>query len=239
MAINDIFKYKKSNFISLIVFILVFYISIFFLNIAYSMRSLDDNLYKIFGTANSDLIISAPSDIENSISEVKEYIDLDKRVDDYYIWNTVDQGKVGLDVSKYEVAGGTLMATIYNKFNEEDFSIIKGINPRNKNEVSLSVDLMKNNNLDLGDYIKIKVDDEEKEFLIVGSFASMMSNGQSIRLTSDVISDNSIGNVAFVNLKNIDDYEALKNDINANFDGVKVEKIYSPLKEAASQVVEI
>ena len=67
----------------------------------------------------------------------------------------------------------------------------------------------------------------------------MMSNGQSIRLTSDVISDNSIGNVAFVNLKNIDDYEALKNDINANFDGVKVEKIYSPLKEAASQVVEI
>ena len=98
---------------------------------------------------------------------------------------------------------------------------------------------MKNNNLDLGDYIKIKVDDEEKEFLIVGSFASMMSNGQSIRLTSDVISDNSIGNVAFVNLKNIDDYEALKNDINANFDGVKVEKIYSPLKESASQVVEI
>ena len=73
---------------------------------------------------------------------------------------------------------------------------------------------MKNNNLDLGDYIKIKVEDEEKEFLIVGSFASMMSNGQSIRLTSDVISDNSIGNVAFVNLKNTDDYEALKNDIN-------------------------
>ena len=29
-----------------------------------------------------------------------------------------------------------------------------------------------------------------------------------------------------VNLKNIDDYEALKNDINANFDGVKVEKIW-------------
>ena len=98
---------------------------------------------------------------------------------------------------------------------------------------------MKNNNLDLGDYIKIKVEDEEKEFLIVGSFASMMSNGQSMRLTSDAISDNSIGNVAFINLKSVDDYEALKNDINANFDGVKVEKIYSPLKEAASQVVEI
>ena len=98
---------------------------------------------------------------------------------------------------------------------------------------------MKNNNLNLGDYIKIKVEDEEKEFLIVGSFASMMSNGQSIRLTSDVISDNSIGNVAFVNLKNTDDYEALKNDINEKFDGVTVEKIYSPLKESASQVVEI
>ena len=239
MAINDIFKYKKSNFISLIVFILVFYISILFLNIAYSMKALDDNLYKIFGTANSDLIISAPTDIENSISEVKKYIDLDNRVDNYYTWDVVAQGKVGIDASKYEVEEGAVIATIYNKFNEEDFSIVKGINPRNKNEVSLSVDLMKNNNLDLGDYIRIKVEDEEKEFLIVGSFASMMSNGQSIRLTSDVISDNSIGNVAFINLKSVDDYEALKNDIKAKFDGVKVEKIYSPLKEAASQVVEI
>lgn len=237
MAINDMYKYKSSNLITLVVFILVFYISTFFLNIAYSMNNLEDNYYQIFGTAKADITIAAPSDIENSIEEVKEYLDKDNRINDYYLWDVVAQGRVVLDIEKYEIPGGMLMATIYNKLNEEDFSIVQGVNPRNKNEVALSTAIMQTNKLSLGDYINIKIDDEEKEFLIVGSFASMMSNGQTLRLTSDIFED-SIGNVAFVNLNNIEDYNSLKEDLNKKFDGITVEKVYSPLKDAASQVVE-
>lgn len=237
MAINDMYKYKGSNLITLLVFILVFYISTFFLNIAYSMNNLEDNYYQIFGTAKADITIAAPSDIENSIEEVKEYLDKDNRINDYYLWDVVAQGRVALDIEKYEITGGMLMATIYNKFNEEDFSIVQGVNPRNKNEVALSTAIMQTNKLSLGDYINIKIDDKEKEFLIVGSFASMMSSGQTLRLTSDIFED-LIGNVAFVNLNNIEDYNSLKEDLNKKFDGITVEKVYSPLKDAASQVVE-
>ena len=238
MAINDIFKYKKNNFITLIMFILVFYLSTLFANVANTMLTLDNNLYKIFGTANADLVIAAPSDIENSIKDVKEYLDEDNRVENYYLWDVVGQSKVGIDISEYKIGSGTIMATTYNKFNEEDFSIIQGLNPRNSKEVSVSIDIMKRNNLKIGDYINLDIEGKNKEFLIVGSFSAMMNSGQTVRLTSDVLSSGSNGNVAFVKLKNINDYENLKDEIYNKFDGITVDKIYAPLKDSASQVVE-
>lgn len=238
MAINDIFKYKKNNFIILIMFILVFYMSTLFMNVANTMITLDSNLYKIFGTANADLVIAAPSDIDDSIREVRKYLDNDDRVNGYYLWDVIGQSKIGIDTSEYKIEGGSLMATTYNKFNEDDFSIIQGINPRNKKEVSLSVDIMKRNDLSIGDYITLNIEGESREFLIVGSYASMMSNGQNARLTSDVLSSGSNGNVAFVKLKNVDDYNSLKNDIYNKFEGITIDKVYSPLKDTASQVVE-
>lgn len=55
MAVNDIFKYKKSNFITLIILTLAIYISILFLSLYNSLNTLDNNLYKIFGVAKSDV----------------------------------------------------------------------------------------------------------------------------------------------------------------------------------------
>ncbi|MGL5087671.1 MAG: ABC transporter permease, partial [Clostridium sp.] len=238
MAINDIFKYKKSNFIILMIFTLVFYMSVLFLNVANTMMTLDNNLYKIFGTAKSDLVIAAPADIEDSIKDIKEYLDNDKRVDNYTLWDTTSRIKITMDSSKYKVDSGVLMATAYNKFNEEDFSVAEGRNPRNKKEVSISTAIMKANEFKIGDYVTINVEGENREFLISGSYASMMGNSQSLRLTNDVLKGGSNGNVAFVNLKDINDYEAIKKDINNKFSNISVDNIYTPLRDSASQVVD-
>lgn len=48
-----------------------------------------------------------------------------------------------------------MVATIYNKFNEEDFSIAEGVNPRNKKEVALTTTILKESNLKIGDYINL------------------------------------------------------------------------------------
>lgn len=238
MAINDIFKHKRSSFITVIMFVLVFYISTLFLNIAYSMISLDSELYKIFGTAKSDLVISAPSNVEDSIKEVKEYLDKDSRIYDYYLWDILGQNKIGLDSSKYKLLSGMFMASTYNKFNESDFSITEGINPRNNKEVSVNIDIMKRNDLSIGDYIEINIEGESKKFLIVGTYSSMMSSSQNLRITNDVLSGGSNGNVAFVKLKTLDSYENLKKEIESKFPYVKVDKTYAPLKDATFQVVE-
>lgn len=238
MAINDIFKYKKNNFIILLIFTLVFYVSILFLNVANTMLTLDENLYQIFGTANADLVVAAPTDIEDSLKDIKKYLDKDERVEEYYLWDVTGQSKITIDNTKYKVDSGSLQATTYDKYNEEDFSITEGRNPRNKNEVSLGVIIMKDNELKIGDYITINVEGESRELLIVGSYASMMGNGQNLRLTNDVLSSGSNGNVAFVKLKNVEDYTGLKSDIDNKFNGVSVDKIYSPLRDTASQVVD-
>ncbi|MGL4762240.1 MAG: ABC transporter permease [Sarcina sp.] len=236
MAINDIFKYKKNNIIILIVFILVFYMSTLFLNIASTMVNLDKYFYKIFGTANAELVITT-NNINNSMEDIKSKLENDSRVENYYIWETELGNEIGIDNKKYKMNGGIPLATLYNEFNEEDFSISKGRNPRNNKEVSLSISVMRDTKLKIGDYIELKVNGKSKEFLVVGSFASMMNNSQTVRLTTDVIED-SVGNVAFVKLKDIDDYEAIKKDIDTRFKDVVVDKVYAPLTDAASQVVD-
>lgn len=65
----------------------------------------------------------------------------------------------------------------------------------------------------------------------------MMSNGYTLRLTSEAL-DNDSGNIAFVNLKNIDDYNDLKNDINKKFNGVVVERVYEVLQDISAQVID-
>lgn len=238
MAINDIFKYKKNNFITLMIFALVFYVSVLFLNVANTMLTLDNNLYKIFGTANSDLVVAAPTDIEDSLKDIKTYLDKDERVEEYYLWDVTGKGKITIDNTKYKVDSGSLEASTYDKYNEDDFSIIEGGNPRNKNEVSVGVMIMKDNDLKIGDYITINIEGENRELLIVGSYASMMANGQNLRLTSDVLSSGSNGNIAFAKLKNVEDYAALKSDIDNKFKGITVDTIYPALRDTASQVVD-
>lgn len=238
MAINDIFKYKKSNFIIVIIFTLVFYVSILFLNVANTMLTLDKNLYKIFGTAKSDLVVAAPTDIEDSLSDIKTYLDKDDRVEGYYLWDVLGKNKISIDNTKYKVDSGLLNTSVYDKYNDEDFSITEGRNPRNRNEVSLSTVIMKENELKIGDYITINVEGENRELLISGTYSSMMSNGQSLRVTSDILKDRSTGNVTFVKLKNTDNYDAIKKDIDSQFKGVTVDNIYTALKDTASQVVD-
>ncbi|MBU3132660.1 FtsX-like permease family protein [Clostridium gasigenes] len=239
MAINDIFKYKKSNVTILIIFTLTFYISILFLNLSYSMLTIEDNLDKLFGTPKSQLVVTAQADKEDSIKEVKEYLEKDERAEEYYLWNGIGQSKITMDNLKYKLDSTALMAMTFDKFNDEDFSIYEGRNPKNENEVSLSKSIMDNNKLSVGDYITINVENTNKEFLITGSYASMMGNQQNLRLTNKVLSGGSNGNIAFVKLRNKDDYNTLKEDILDEFKGVSVDKTYIPLKDTTSSIVEI
>lgn len=239
MAINDIFKYKRNSLMILIIFILVFYISIFFLNIANSMLKIESNLHKWAGVPRADLVISAATDRENSIDEVKKYLDNDKRVKDFYLWNFTGQNKIIIDNSKYKIMNSILFPTTFDKFNEEDFSILHGRNPRNENEVALNISIMDENNLNIGDYITINVENKDREFLITGSYSSMLGCMQNLRLVNKVLSGNSKGNIAFVTLNNLESYKSMKEDLLNNFNMISVSKIYKSFRDAVSQTVEI
>ena len=238
MAVNDIYKYKKNNFIVLIMFTVIFYMATLFINITNTMLTLRENYYQIFGVANSDLVISTSNDMNSSINNIVEYLDNDSRVKDYYVGNDFEKKKIFMDSEKYEVDSGILNVSLYNKYNEKDFSIREGLNPRNNKEIAVSVNIMENNNFKIGDYITLKVEGEDKDFLITGSYASMSGNGQSIRLTTSVISDDCIGNTFCVKLKDINDYKNMKADIENENKDVLVERYLPGVKDSASQVVE-
>ena len=73
MAINDIFKYKKTNFIMFITFTAVFYMVICFVNMKYSAVKIDDNMSNWLGVPKCDMSLRGEEG-ENSLKDVIEYL---------------------------------------------------------------------------------------------------------------------------------------------------------------------
>jgi|GEM_PF-54531 len=181
MAINDIFKYKKSNFITLLIFALSFYISILFVNMQNSVATINNNSHKWFGIPKSDLVITASINTEDSLKQVLKYIENKEYAKKSYLWDIYSgNSKISIDNQKYKVDLQTFNMTTYNKYNENDFSITNGRNPRELNEISLNRKVMKANNLAIGDYMELIVNGVNREFLITGDYDSMMSEGQNL-----------------------------------------------------------
>ena len=110
MAINDIFKYKKQNLVMLIIFILVFYISISFTNIYNSVDKIDDNFSNWFGTPRSDMVITAAMDEKNTVKGIKEYLETSDLIESQNSWDYYSNRLISIDNTKYEVDTSTFIA---------------------------------------------------------------------------------------------------------------------------------
>ncbi|MGH4123426.1 MAG: FtsX-like permease family protein [Clostridium sp.] len=239
MAINDIFKYKKINFIILIIFALCFYISILFVNMQNSMVTIEKNCHTWFGNPKSDMVITSDINKENPLREVTKYVDKMKYAQKNYLWDVYSGSrKVSIDSKKYKVNLQVFFINVYNEYKEEDYSITKGRNPREINEISLSGKVMKDNNLAIGDYMEFFVEGEHREFLITGTYNSMMADNQSIRVLTRAVNGHG-GNVAFIKLNNKDNFEAIKKDLEEKFDYITVERVYPLLKDSVVQIKSI
>ena len=128
--------------------------------------------------------------------------------------------------------------TPFDKFNEDDYSIIEGHNPRNKNEIALSNLIMQRNKLTIGDYFELNVKGTNKKFLITGKFASMMGNRQSFRITTEGIEGEG-GNSIYVKLKDLSDYDKLKKDIEQKYSYATVNNALPMMKDNIKQVQDI
>lgn len=230
MAINDVFKYKKSSFITLLIFALSFYISIFFINTQNSMFRMDENFSEWFGHAKGDMVISSSSDNGDTLKEVIKYIDENKYAKTEYLWN-MKESVINIKVDDKKYKGNIIPFNIvsYNQYNEQDFSINKGKNPREKNDIAVSENYMKKNNFKIGDYMELIVKGERKEYLITGTYNIMSDSGLRI-LTSSL--DAKGGNVAYINLNNKDDFENIKKDLEDKFDYITVDKTLPAAQDA-------
>lgn len=236
LAINDIFKFKKNNVLLLLMFTLTFFISIIFVNFYSSSQDMSKKQDALFGMPKSDMTISGSIDKENSLKDVIDDLESSEYVDKLYYWNVYDSNyKLTVDYNEYDIVSGVLMKTVFNEFNDNDYMLSEGRNPQNKNEIALNSKIMEANNLEIGDYFEMLVNGERKDFLITGRYYSMLGSGMNLRVTNDAI-ESAGGNVAFIKLKNKNDYEKVKNYLQDNYDDIVVAECYTLLEDGLSEV---
>jgi putative ABC transport system permease protein len=245
MAINDIFKYKKQNIIIVTVLSLVIYLSVFLVSVNYSMINMKDNAWNMFGLLQGDVTLDFPSG-EASYDKALEEIKSDPRVLGVRECS-FDVGKVAyLDVSRYNIKNAQVVTYLYDNYDNNhgfNVSITKGRNPKNKNEIALTEQILKETNLDIGDYINMKILGEETSLLITGSYIGMMSNNYNMRMTLDVVSKeirNNLNNLNInITLKDKNDYEVFKNEYKDKYEVCSIDTCPSLIATTSKSVIEI
>ncbi len=245
MAINDIFKYKKQNLIIVIVLSIVIYLSVFLVSVNYSMVNMKDNAWNMFGLLQGDVTLDFPSG-EESYDKALEEIKSDPRVLGVRECS-FDVGKVAyIDVSRYNIKNAQVVTYLYDNYDNDhgfNVSITEGRNPKNKNEVALSEQILKEANLDIGDYIDMKILGEEKSLLITGSYIGMMSNNYNMRMTLDVVPKefrNNLNNLNLnITLKDKNDYEVFKNEYKDKYEVCSIDTCPSIIVTTSKSIIEI
>lgn len=245
MAINDIFKYKKQNIIIVTVLSLVIYLSVFLVSVNYSMINMKDNAWNMFGLLQGDVTLDFPSG-EASYDKALEEIKSDPRVLGVRACS-FDVGKVAyLDVSRYNIKNAQVITYLYDNYDNNNgfnVSIKEGRNPKNKNEIALSEQILKDASLDIGDYIDIKILGEERSLLITGKYIGMMSNNYNMRMTLDVVPKeirNNLNNLNInITLKDKNDYEEFKEEYKQKYEVCSIDTCPSLIATASKSVIEI
>ncbi|CEP89581.1 ABC transporter permease [[Clostridium] sordellii] len=244
MAINDILKHKKQNLIIVTILSMVMYVSSFIVSGNYSMENIAYNAWNVFGTIQGDIALDFPTGDE-SYDKALEELRNDFRILEVRECS-FDVGQiVYLDTTKYNIKNAQVITTLIDNYeNNEGFnvSIKEGRNPKLKNEIALTEQILKDANLEIGDYIRVKVLGEEKSLLITGSYTSMMSNNYSMRMTLDIVPKDMRNSLLNLNLnatlKDKNDYDSVKKDYKEKYEVASVDISPSLIVQTAKSVVE-
>lgn len=244
MAINDIFKHKKQNLIIVTILSMVMYVSAFIVSGNYSMENIAYNAWNVFGTIQGDIALDFPTGDE-SYNKALEELKNDSRILGVRECS-FDVGQiVYLDTTKYNIKNAQVITTLIDNYeNNEGFnvSIKEGRNPKSKNEIALTEQILKDANLEIGDYIRVKVLGDEKSLLITGSYTSMMSNNYSMRMTLDIVPKDMRNSLLNLNLnatlKDKNDYDSVKKDYKEKYEVASVDISPSLIVQTAKSVVE-
>ena len=213
------FARDKKNAIGIIVTCVVTIFAVNFavisLDIANTMKENNDFW---LGVDKSDVMISVPNNANYDF--VKKAVEEDDRID-YYLQNAfLDRvtlkWKKGMTVTR-------MNAFTYDDFEKAELPVVEGRNPKNANEIAIGTTMADELNKNIGDYIEVYLDGEQKEnMLITGFFQTYMQMGDMCRLTTSAYTENnykhSYNNIS-IYLKNSKDMKDFIKDIKDKIGG--------------------
>lgn len=221
LAVNDIFKYKKTTVYITLSLVLALCLIMLFGNLDFTTLKLKYHSNVWFSCPKSDVCVSFNNTTtQKQFKNVLDYIQNDKRIKDYN-YGTMMVNGVKLDTQKYKLKSsfyGVMSMDSYDS--KRELNTVSGHNPKNDNEVAVSINILKDSGLSVGDYIELSVNNKKNSYLISGSCNSLASDGYQIRMLNSEIEKyktDYIWDEAYLNLKNSSDIKTFEKDINNNY----------------------
>lgn len=244
LAINDMFKYKKTTAFITLTLTLSLTLVLLFGNLNVMTSKMKENASMWFGLSKSNVTISAPMLVSRAgvLKDVLNEVKRDNRIKNYVYGSMMLTGVVEIDTEKYPIKSTNYGVFVMNSYNSDlGFNIIYGHNPENSKEVAVTSKILEEAGLSVGDYIELSINNKKTSFLIAGSYNSMMQMGYGIRILSSAVEKEIpefIGSEIYVTLKDSTDIEEFKKEINNRYPNLDASDIHPMLKDNIGPMAE-
>lgn len=232
VAINVMFKYKKSTITLLLTITASIFLSMFFAMIWTSADQMLDNANLWFNLPKNDAYVTG-----NISEELKDYLEKSNHVK-----STVygDFGNYQLKVEGYPQLVSYIRFDTYSTFDTAATGIqmVDGRGPQGTTEVAVGENLLRLLGLSVGDSMTLTIHDTTKDFMVSGTYATMAESGQKIMLTTDAVSAcmEYQSTRAFVRLHTMADYEAFKQAVENEFSGIAVDTSWFAMENSVETI---
>lgn len=232
IAVNDIFKHRKSSLISFCVLVFSVYLILFFSSSYTTCTSIYEKANIWLACPKFNTIVTG-----NITEDVKDSIQKSNYVQSVVCGNFFYYPPV--DLQQYDGNSRNIQFLVLDDLDEKktDIQMKEGRNPETDEEVCVSKVLLSQMNLEVGDYLKIALGNKEYEYLICGSFYSMeelsinMTVGAMKKIDESYEPDN-----CFVRLKDTKDFNSFRNEIEGQYSEIVANKDWVALKYAIKAI---
>ncbi|WP_167957533.1 ABC transporter permease [Anaerosporobacter faecicola] len=236
MAINHMFQYKKQSITIIAVMTFAITMSFLFIMTYYSCDNMDTNCNGWFSIPKGDCYV-----VGNIDETVIDYLKQNQEVKQF-VYGSILHTQVDEFMGTHDIIGCKLI--ILNNTAEQITNIkpLQGRLPSAKDEIALSIVSAKQQNLEIGDYLTITLNNIEKEYLLTGYFGTMDDENEgsiSGMLTSEAMEEcfpTYRATLAVITLKKGVDMQAFRNRMEQEVQGVSVDQVYMALSTSISSI---
>lgn len=218
IALRNILRDKKNT----LYIIITCFSTIFIMNFGYqSLKKVytmrQDNDYW-FGIDKSDLVLKSSND--DKYEDMLSALEKDSKVE-----KVVEQKTQFSNIAwKKGITNTDIALRIYDDYKDlsMDRAISKGRNPESAKEIGISVNVAKEAEKDVGDYIEVYINNKKVSFLITCIYQSYYDLGHECRVLKSAFTENNEDikyDEISIYLKNKDDTEKFMEEYNDKFAG--------------------
>jgi ABC-type lipoprotein release transport system permease subunit len=218
IAYRTFMREKRSAFsILLTCIVTIFAVNFIVISLDVANGMMENNDYWI-GIDQSHIMVNIAN--QDNFATVKNIIEQDKRTDHTLSCNF--DARVDMKWKK-GMSGTTMVAFVYEDFEQAALPVTEGRNPITSDEIAISTRMARELHKDIGDYLEIYLDDSTKaDMLITGLFQTYMHTGSLCRLTTSTYINNQVVfnyNYISVYLKDQKDMESFIPDMKESLGG--------------------